>query len=94
MALRHGNLTITATDTAEQLDSTKRPLEWIRIDNPTGNTAILVGASGLTTTDYGTTVAAGATLTLGPFIGSPLNLDEIYISGAQDDVVYWLAVTH
>ena len=96
MAIKHYDITLEAT--ATQITSTTATRKGVRqmvIQNTSGNSAIYLGDSTVTSTTYGYSVANGGTLTLGPFSGSaPYATDELYIFGTAQDVVHILVVTH
>ena len=92
MALKHIDLTIGATTT--QVIATHTPCSWVSI-LPTTNLAYVGESSATSSTVFGTRLAANGTVpfTIGPFDRAGVNLDEIWISGTQSDVVHILYTT-
>jgi hypothetical protein len=94
MALRHINLTIGAAATPVTTSDHKGVRQMI-IQNTAQNSAIYIGDSDVSATDYGHTLAAEGIVTIGPFSGdAPLNTKEVYIAGTENDVVHILLITH
>ena len=92
MAFNHKTVTIGATATA--LTSTHTPIQWLFILNENGNSAIYIGGSTVSATDYGHTMAADATVAIGTGTqGFPMNLEEVYVAGTADDKVHIMYIT-
>lgn len=92
MAFKHYDVTIGAA--ATQVSSTKTPVQWLFIHNTAQNSAIYIGSSTVTASSYGHTLAASEEVPIGPgTAGYPINLDEVYIFGTENDVVHVLAIT-
>lgn len=93
MALRTLNKTLDGT--TQQVTTTHTPVRLVIVYNVTGNTAVLVGDKTLTAVIYGFSVAAAsAGPPIGPFSGSlPFNLEELYVRGANAEIVRILYVT-
>jgi len=93
MAIRHFDVTIGAA--ATQVSSTRYGIRHLVIQNISGNGAIYIGASTVSASSYGQTIADGATTAaIGPFSGgAPVNTTDVYIAGTQGKVVHCLCIT-
>ena len=93
MAVNMLNLTLSGTT---RVTATRIPVQQVIIHNPTGNGSITIGTSAMDATNYGFLVAAAANSpSIGPFSsGAPLNLNELYIRGTDDQVVRVFYITH
>ena len=87
------NVTLSGTT---QITATRIPVQQVIIHNPTGNGSVTVGTSAMDATNYGFLVAAGANSPpIGPFSASaPLNLNELYLRGTDDQVVRVFYISH
>ena len=90
-----GMVSVTLSGTT-QVTATRIPVQQVIIHNPTGNGSVTVGTSAMDATDYGFLVAAGANSpAIGPFSASaPLNLNELYLRGTDDQIVRVFYITH
>ncbi len=92
MAFRHFTVTLLATET--RAISAHLPVSFVRVENVAGNDIVRWGQSGLTTIDYGGSVAAGAASEeIGPVPHGLMNLDQIYFLGTTDDVIHLTVIT-
>lgn len=94
MALIHLDITI-GTDPAP-VYATRKGIRQLIIENPSGNSAVYVGGSTVSSSSYGESLAAGTkTSVIGPFSGdAPVNTLEVYITGTENDVIHGLLITH
>jgi hypothetical protein len=92
MALGHIDLTIGASTT--RVASTHTPCSWVAILGPT-NAAYVGESSSTSASVYGYKFAAASAvpLIIGPFDRAGVNLEELWISGTQNDVVHILYET-
>lgn len=97
MALRHLDVSLTGgTDRviAPVAQGTTYPCCQIIIFNLTGNGALLVGGSTLSASSFGYSIAANASLTLGPFSGvAPMALSDLYLRGTNGNVAHIIYIT-
>ena len=93
MSVSMVNVTLSGTT---QITATRIPVQQVIIHNPTGNGSITIGTSAMDATNYGFLVAAGANSpSIGPFSASaPLNLNELYLRGTDDQIVRVFYITH
>lgn len=90
-----GQIDLTLGAAATQLTDERLPAVQVIIDNShTGNDAIYIGTSAVTSSLFGASLAAGEQLTIGPFEAGRVNLNEIYLFGTQNDVVHVLYVLY
>jgi hypothetical protein len=85
----------TLTGNNDQVTTTHIPVRQVLIFNDTGNGTLLVGDKNISATVYGFAVAAA---TVGPSIGPfsnqlPLNLEEIWLRGTNNNIVRIAYVT-
>lgn len=81
--------------TPQQLTTAHIPARWAIINNVTGNGTLTVGDKNLSATAYGFQLAAAAISTpIGPFSGElPFNLEDIWVSGTDTNVIRVTYVT-
>lgn len=93
MAFRTLEVTIGAA--ATQLTSTRYGIRHLIIQNPAANDTVYIGDSTVAfMVHYSYAVAAGETVSIGPFSGSaPTNTDEYYVVGTENDVVHCVLIT-
>jgi hypothetical protein len=60
----------------------------VRIENETGNALVKVGNSVVTTTDYGSSVAAATAITLGGAPPANFDLANLYLLGTDTQKVH------
>ncbi len=87
MAFHTLNKTLTGGN--DPITTIHTPVKQVIIFNITGNSTLLVGDKNISATVCGFVLLAGTfSPSIGPFAGElPFNLDEIYLRGAQNDVV-------
>lgn len=93
MAFKTVNVTLGSG--ATQVIAVHTPVKQVTFYNDTGNAAVKVGTSAITSTSYGFIVPVSAVATgitgivqIGPFSGeSPFNLDEIWLLGTQNNII-------
>lgn len=93
MAYHHLDVTLGASPA--KVISTHTPVRLYVIFNTSGNGTLSVGDKNLSATSFGYTIAGGA---LGPIIGPfagelPFNLDEVFVSGTNAQVIHITYVT-
>lgn len=87
---------IGAASSANGVQMTDKGIRQIIITNPTGNGTLSYGtAPAGTFTTTPASLAAGASVTLGPFNGSaPARLKELFLKGTLNNVINITLITH
>lgn len=92
--------TVTMTGSAVRAVATNLPIQYLRIENESGNALVNYGTSAVTTADYAGSVSANTAtitngVTVGPFSGeAPMNLDEFYFIGTNNQKIHLTVIIH
>lgn len=90
MAVHH--ITVTLGTAAAAISATSTNVQELQIESETGNAAVYVGGSTVSSTDYGRTVSAGpsAAVTIRGTNAFPINLNSTYLFGTNAQKVHIL----
>jgi hypothetical protein len=96
MALIQFNVTLGSG--ATPVTNTRTPVYFVRIESDSGNALVKFGNSSLSSANYaGSVVANTATadnsVTIGPFVGYLLNLNDLYLLGTAGQTVRITAIS-
>lgn len=89
-------INLTLNGSAQQISSTRIPVQQVKIYNPAGNSDVYIGDASVSATDYaGLLDADDPPYDIGPFTAQgPVSLSEIYVLGTNNDVLHIGYVGH
>lgn len=97
MAVHHVTVTLTGAAQALVPQSGSNPTincKEVQIQGESGGAAVFIGGIGVTTTDYGQTIAATSVtpVILRPNGGHAINLASTYVIGTQNNKIHVLYI--